>query len=101
MILKLLSFTGCLPSHPLIDGMVQDVNFVLECQSDKSRKQSIAWKNVCNNLRNCAELWCVFVCVCVSLYLLVGELESKRETAHRIEEIMEAGDIQFPQDYIE
>lgn len=44
---------------------------------------------------------CVCVCMCVSLYLLVGELERNRETAHRIEEIMEAGDIQFPQDYIE
>lgn len=39
MIRKLLSFIGRLPRLPLIEGMVQDVNLVLECQNDKSRKK--------------------------------------------------------------
>ena len=106
MILKLLSFTGCLPRHPLIDSMVQVVNLVLEFQSNKFRKQSISWKNFWNNLRNCSELWCVCVCMCMCVFVhallyLLGELERKKGIAHRIEEIVEAEDIQLPQDYTE
>lgn len=91
MILKLLSFIGCLPRHPLIDSMVQVVNLVLEFQSNKFRKQSIVWKNFWNNLRNCSELWCVCACMCMCVFVhallyLLGEFERKREIAHKIEE---------------
>lgn len=44
------------------------------------------------------------MCMCVfvhALLYLLGELEKKKEIAHRIEEIVEAEDIQLPQDYTE